>query len=322
MRNDRLIPGTILVIIGTLFLLSNFNLINFDWFTFLHLWPIVLIIAGVNLVFAHNRTPWATAVKLLVLILGMGILIWGGVTKHDYRHFDTTFNFDDDDKGDDSTSNDRDTTNAGNFVEFYKPSIQTARLEINGGAAKYLIKDTSSRLFEAETHGRRKNNYNLKTTNDSTSEHLVFSTGSGKHHGFNFHFGDNHNNEAIIKLNNRPVWDIDLSIGAADLRFDLSPYKVKNLKIEGGAASFDVKMGQPLATTNVSVQAGAASVNIGIPKDAACQISVDTGLSSKDFEGFQKGGDDKYRTPGFDKAANKMYISIEGGLADFKVTRY
>ena len=324
MRNDRLVPGMILVIIGALFLLNNFDVIDFDWSTFIHLWPVVLIIAGVNLVFAHNRTPWATAVKVAVLLLGMAVLIWGGVTHRGYRHFDRNFTFgdrndDDNDNGSDSAGNSKD--GVGNYVEFYKPNIQTAHLDISGGATSYTIKDTSSRLFEAITHGRG-NNYSLKTTIDSTHEYLDFSMGNGRHHGFHFNWGDHHNNSAEIKLNTRPVWDITVSTGASSLNFDLSAYKIKNLKIEGGAASFNVKLGQPVAVTNVNVQAGAASVTINIPQNAACEVTTDTGMASKTFDGFNKKEDDKYQTPGFDKATQKILIHMEGGMADFKVKRY
>jgi hypothetical protein len=304
----------ILVIIGALFLLNNFNVINFDWFTFIHLWPIVLIIAGVNLVFAHNRTPWATAVKVLVLLAGMGILIWGGITQRNYHHFDYTFNTDDDGKDDSVTS----STNG--FSEDLKPGVQNAHLNISGGATSYTLSDTTAELFNAQASGRN-SLYSLKTSLDSGTETLNFDMGSKKRHGF-FLFGRHNNNHVNFKLNTRPVWDIDVEAGASSFNFDLSKFKVQKLTIQGGAASFDVRMGQPQLTTNVEVQAGAASINIHIPQSAACEITTDTGLSSKSFNGFDKKDDDQYQTPGFDKAVNKMYIHIEGGMADFTVSRY
>ncbi|MBW4890984.1 hypothetical protein KXQ82_14750 [Mucilaginibacter sp. HMF5004] len=326
MKQDRLIPGAMLVIIGALFLLNNFNVINFDWYTFIHLWPIILIIAGVNLVFAHNRTGWATAIKLAVLILGMGILIWSGVTRHNYHHFD--FTFDDNDRSNDDNDDDSDTTgskgkNTGNFVEAYKPAIQTAHLTISGGATGYSIKDTSRYLFEAETEGKHSNYYSLTTTIDSTLETLKFSMGKGKHHGFTFNFGDKgHSGKAKLKLNIRPVWDIDVEGGMAAYNFDLSPYKVKNLSFKGGMASCDVKMGQPVGLTNVEFHGGMASFSLKIPQNAACHIKTGTALSSKNFEGFNKTGDSDYETPGYSQATNKIDINIKGGMSEFNVTRY
>ena len=77
MKNDRLIPGLILVLIGAAFLLDNFGYIDFHWSNIWHLWPIFLIIGGVNLVFAHNKSPLATTLKIGVVILGFGLLLFG-----------------------------------------------------------------------------------------------------------------------------------------------------------------------------------------------------------------------------------------------------
>ncbi len=332
MRSSRLIPGTILVVIGTLYLLDNFGFIDFNFWSLLALWPIFLIMCGVNLVFAHNKSEWATITKLAVLALGLSILIYGGLTRRDIAWMNWTYhnnrnyndNFDDDWDSSDTTGGRRDSIIKidGNsvFHESFKPGTQVAQLNITGGAATYVLKGTTSDLFEAATkeYGNR---YRLRTHSDSTSTTLDFDMRNRKH-GFVFNFGNKRGNRADIKLNTAPEWNIDLEAGAAKADFDLSAFKVHNLTVQGGAASFDVRMGQPLAETKLEFQTGAASVKVSIPQNAACRITTDTGLSSKNFNGFNKTSDDTYETPGFATATNKMYISMEGGVSDFKVTRY
>jgi hypothetical protein len=97
---------------------------------------------------------------------------------------------------------------------------------------------------------------------------------------------------------------------------------VRTFELAGGAAAFNVKLGEPLATTNVNVKTGMSDVNLSVPADAACHIKASTGLSSTNFDGFNKIGNDTYETPGFGNAKNKMFIKISGGMADFKVKRY
>jgi hypothetical protein len=92
--------------------------------------------------------------------------------------------------------------------------------------------------------------------------------------------------------------------------------------IDGGAASFKVKFGQPLNVTTVKVNTGASDVDIRIPRGAAASIDVHTGLSSDDFEGFVKVHDHRYETPGYENATNKFNIKINGGVSDFNVKRY
>jgi len=309
MKNDRLIPGTILVIIGILFLLDNFNVIDFDWLTFWSLWPILLIMAGVNLVFAHNRAAWATGLKIGVLICGMTILIVNGIGHH-HRGFNFSFN--------DDWGNDRGANN-NNYVVPANDSIQTVRLNITGGATRYTLSDTTSQLFKAETKERGVG-YSLNSSVDSTIETIDFDMGNK--HGHNFFIWGGNSNHVNLKLNPNPVWDINVEGGAAKFSFDLSKYKIEQLKFEGGAASLNIKMGQPLTDTKLIFSTGASSININIPQNAACRITTDTGLSGKSFDGFNEKDDDTYETPGFDQAVNKMYISMEGGVSHFRVSRY
>ena len=77
-----------------------------------------------------------------------------------------------------------------------------------------------------------------------------------------------------------------------------------------------------MATTTVSAETGASKVKISIPKNVACQIKVDSGLSSNDFDGFTKRDENTYQTDNFDDARNKLVINLEGGLSKFEVKRY
>jgi hypothetical protein len=62
MKNDKLIPGLVLVLIGAGILLANYGYLHFHWWNVFRLWPIFLVIGGINLVFAHNKSPSATAI--------------------------------------------------------------------------------------------------------------------------------------------------------------------------------------------------------------------------------------------------------------------
>ena len=81
-------------------------------------------------------------------------------------------------------------------------------------------------------------------------------------------------------------------------------------------------MGQPLQATKVDVSTGAADITIAVPKNAACSISTNSGLSSNTFDGFTKKDDDHFETPGFKAAKNKIFIHFEGGVSVFKVEKY
>lgn len=125
-----------------------------------------------------------------------------------------------------------------------------------------------------------------------------------------------------MRLNPNPEWEISVETGASSVDFDLSKFKVKELKLNGGAASFKVRFGMPVVMTDVDISTGVSGVDISIPQNAACSIETDSGLSDNKFDGFSKTSDNNYETPGFSSAKNKMHIHISGGLSDFKVRRY
>lgn len=336
MKNDKLIPGLILVMIGAIFLLHNFHVIYFHWSNFFHLWPIIIVIAGVNLVFAHNRSPWATILKITVVIGGFALLVFGNFSDRGrwwwpaYHYHYNSHDNDDNDDNDDNWSDDDDdsdsTNTKGNMVKVQGNSIFTepfkatkiARLNISGGGATYNLNDTTNQLFKADTKeffGRYELNHHLED-----SVYVVdFSMRDHKGH---FNFDSDKSNTANMRLNPNPEWEINVETGATKLDFDLTKFKLRKLKLSGGAASFTVKVGQPLAETNVDVSTGVSEVTLYIPQNAACRIETDSGLSSTSFDGFNKKDDGDYETANFASAKNKILINMSGGISDFKVKRY
>jgi len=202
------------------------------------------------------------------------------------------------------------------FTKSYEP-VEVARLNISGGAITYRLKDTTNQLFAAATQ-----TYHLKYQLTSHKEGSVYVMDFGSKSSWNKSHFEGKSDSADIKLNIHPEWEINVNTGAADLDFDLSKYKLKLLKLSGGAGQFVVKVGAPLIATNIDVSTGASEVTIRIPRAAACNIQVQAGLSSNTFNGFTKKDDSHYETPGFGSAKNKIYIKISGGISDYKVEKY
>jgi hypothetical protein len=325
MKNDKLIPGVILVLIGAAILLGNFGLLHFRWYNIFHLWPIFLVIAGVNLVFAHNKSIWAIVIKISVMVIGIGVLFFGDFgerynfwPRHNFsfrgNDFDNNDNNNDNTDGD--SSSDFKTNGNGSFNQPYIAGIKFARLNISGGGTAYNLSDTTNQLFSASTKDDN-SRYTFSSSKEDSVSVVNFKMKDRK--GLNF---DSDKNRADMRLNLNPVWDISIETGAASVDFDLSKFKVRDLKLHGGAASFNVKLGAPLLLTNVDVSTGVSGVEISIPENSACSIETDSGLSGNNFEGFNKTRDNNYETPGFSSAKNKIHIHISGGLSGFTVSRY
>lgn len=274
--------------------------------------------------FAHKRSPWAVVIRLAVVIIGLGLLVFGNFGNR-YRLLPHNFyDFHDDD----SINDDGDSTGKGNIVKVegnsfftapYTADARVARLNISGGATTYNLSDTTNQLFNADTReffGR----YDFSHRKEDSVYVLEFNMTNGKWH--HFPWGNHRSNSATFKLNVNPEWEINVKTGATKLNFDLSKFKIRSLKLNGGASSFDIKLGQPLTATNINVSTGVSEINISIPQSAACHIKTNSGFSSGNFDGFIKKDDDNYETANFTAAKNKIYINMNGGVSDFKVRRY
>jgi len=330
MKNDKLIPGVILVLIGGAILLANYGYLHFHWWNIFRLWPIFLVIGGINLLFAHNKSPWATLLKISVVVFGFGLVLFGNFGDH-YSFWPgshISWNNNNDDNDDNNTNDNDDDDNDsdkgdvkaavnGVFNEPYNANIKIARLNVSGGATSYYLSGTTDQLFSAATRDNA-NRYILSNTKDEDSVYVI-----------NFHMRDRNGinlnsdkSRADFSLNTNPIWEIHADAGAAKLDFDLSKFKVKELKLNGAAGSFSIKLGDPLVETNVEISNVASDVNIQIPQSAACSIETDSGLSDNHFDGFNKTDDDNYETPGYATAKSKIHIHIKGLVSGFKVNRY
>lgn len=204
------------------------------------------------------------------------------------------------------------------YKEPYNPSIKLTKLTLSGGAAIYTLNDTTRQLFHADAvlfHGK----YLIDSRNDD-SIYLVDL--SMKDRGKGNIWGSKYTDSVNFKLNAAPIWDIDINTGAADLNFDLSKFKMRNIILKGGAGQFVLKMGEPLSNSIISIETGASDVTINIPKDAACSIETSSSLSSNDFDGFTKKDDGHYETANFSNAKNEYHIRISGAISDYKIHRY
>ncbi len=313
MKTEKIVWGLTLVFVGAVLLLDNFGIIDFYWSSVWHFWPLILILVGLNLVFGRtkNQGSGAAITTIIITCFILGFVGYMGLTRTRVNYWSWS------DNGDKQKENHSKTT-VQLFSETYTPGTKRAKLYIYGGATSYEIKDTTDLLFNADVK-QSFGNYTLSKTSRDSVDVLRFKMQGKKS---DWHMDEIDANRATIQLNTRPVWDIYLEMGAGTTDFDLSAHKIAQLEIKGGAAEFKVKLGQPTDKTTVIIETGVAEVELAVPRDAACLIRVNTGLSNKNFNGFEKQADGTYTTPGYQSASRKIVIYLKGGLSDFEVNRY
>ena len=314
MKSDKIFWGIFLVFIGGIFLLENFDIIDFSWRYVWRFWPVILILIGVNILFKNSKSQTGIIVTAVITIITLGLLTYKGLEKHQDNEGKWNWYNSHENNNTDSSDVITDATYSEEFDEKY----QLATLNIKGGASKFVIESASDKLFEANLN-QSKSRYYLKKTEVDSAVTLNFnSKGNRSKYSLN---GDDFN-EIKMMLNAQPVWNINLTMGAGEIDFDLVDYKTKIIFLKGGAAAFKVKVGNLYNDINVNAETGLAEIVIEVPETSGCRIKASTGLSSKDFKGFKKMKDDSYETSNYNEAPNKINISLKGGLSDFNVDRY
>ena len=149
MRTEKIVWGLILIFTGSVFLLQNFNIIEFHWAAVWRFWPVIFILIGANMLLSRFGNK-STAPYLIggVTVTMLALIAYQGSQPRADRSFGW-FKYENDhrDRRDDVESSGVSST----FTETYDGS-KRASLNIQGGATSYRLNDTTSNLFEADVN--------------------------------------------------------------------------------------------------------------------------------------------------------------------------
>jgi predicted membrane protein len=312
--------GILFILVGLLFVLKNMNILDFSWYQFLNLWPLLLILWGIAML------PIKGFVKL-ILSLAMVLLGVYLVNKYDRGswfefHSPRSYRYDDraerrDYRRDRDKDIEREDTDWETQYLFfpYSTDITKATLKLDAAAGSFYLQTISDQLIEVEKDGNI-GSYSLTSqeARDSQIVRLSMEEASIR--------GDRLRHKVDIKLHEKPVWDLDLSIGAARIEMDLTPFKASKINIDGGASSIRMKLGELQPEVSVEVNAGASSIVIEVPENSGCQVRTSSVLSGKDMRDFKRLNGGRYETENFEESENKIFIKVDVAVSKIEVRRY
>ena len=343
-RRNGLFWGIFFLTLGVLFLARRAGWLDVDWHSLVNLWPVLLILAGVNLILERRSNP-AAFVTTIMLAVAVPATLFGFLSHNrDSDGFHMRWNHEDDENNDsededhDQNSNtddneeayrsdreERDTNDSrvktSSFVESMGADTREAVLKLAGGAGRFIISSPTTELIKADTK-QSIGSYSMSVDRDETTR---IPTIELKPTSENQHFNlkdSNFENKVEVHLNSTPVWTMDIALGAGQGDLNLSDYAVKTLKIGAGAADIDLKLGSKADQSDVKLEVGAASVTIHVPKEVGCRIKKDGALNLEQLDDFTDVGGGEFVSPGYDAASKKIMIRFDGGISRFKVVRY
>jgi hypothetical protein len=301
-RRGGVVGPLVLIFIGGVFLLQNAGYLppNF-WLNLWRLWPLVLVLAGIELLLAH-RIPWLALVGLAAIVLVLGALA-SGSSLHPSPTAAAITRMSQTDLGA--------ATQAAVTVRF-----GAGQLNISP-----LVASTDNQLATTTYTGSPELEPQASYSPDAGTGQLVYQV-SGHDPGLMPFVGGRPEARMDLNLSQTvPITSLNVQTGATDAHLDLSSLLVSNLEINVGAASTWVRLPEAAGMTNAHIAGGAATITLEIPPGVGAQIRHRGGLSTVnvDQSRFPSVGDGLYRSANYLTAPNNVDINIETGVTSIQV---
>lgn len=310
-RRPPIVGPVILIGLGLMFLGYNLGMVPAStlaeaW----RLWPLVLILAGLEIVI--GRTNWAaTIATVLAAIAIMGFfatmvffLPLGARAIASERSFEFS--------SVEASSVERVTEDLS--------GAQEAVIDLRHGAGTVFVSalpSDSDKLVEADLgHGeysaiersvdRQGDRVSVRLENRMDREVI--------------HFGDGPREDWSISLSPRIPVELAVRSGASDLRLDLRGLQVTRLSVEAGASAVNVTLPESAGRTDAFIKAGAAGVEVRVPEGVSARIKVSGGLSGIDVDEsrFPK-MDGYYQSSDYNSAQDRVELTIETGISGVNI---
>lgn len=292
MKSNGQVGGLLLILIGAFWLLTNYGVINWSIFNVIfHLWPLILIVIGINIIFKSKSLIRYITWGLFFII----IILFG---------FYNQYNFESDlvlgSNSDVSIENRSETT--------------SGKLDLKIGGGNIDIRSTKDKLIKARIPKSRIQK-KVKFSNDNTKADIDIEQQSE-----HISFGSKKDYDYDLELNESLLWNLDIDTGAVNGTMDFTNLKVEKLDIDMGVSNLNLLFGDKQEKTKVDIDGGIANLEITIPENLGVRIEIDGGLKNTNINklGWRKTGG-QYISPNYDEAKKKLEIDVDTGIGKLDV---
>ncbi len=282
----RVFWPALLIVLGAVALLVNTGAIPTDrLYRLTDLWPVLLIVFGLELLISRARFPqnvemMASVLVVAIALAGAGVYVAIGPPISS-------------------------ATQTMNVSQPVGDLLRQATLEIDAGAAQLHVQGDSSLdtdLFKAQIQYSGPQ----PTVTVEDGGRVVVRQDS--------HFGyvGRESLDVSIQLNTALPWSFAIHSGASRDVYDLSAVTVSSVEIDTGASTSDITLPVPHGNVPVRINGGAMTVHLHRPGGVAASVRVSGGTVSLTFDGERS---DAVGAVGHSTApASDMYsISVNGG---------
>jgi hypothetical protein len=300
--SSRIFWGFLLVLVGGLFLLSNFGVLPWGiWDSLWRTWPVILILWGASVLLRPLGRKGALITGILALVAVVAVV---GIAYATYR------------PGMGGTGQPY-QTGAATLSQPLESGVESVRLKMDFGAGTIDLDGTAAEgQLATGTLGYIARSPAIVYTSSGSEADLRLSMASGAWIGSPGPRAPRWD----IHLSPVPVYVIDLDTGACATEFDLSALKVSEFNLDTGASDCKVTFGDSGLVTKVRLAFGAASVTVRAPRSVGVKVSLSTGLVGTNLSqaGLTKTGE-TWMSKDYDAQTSRLEITVQAGVSSFNV---
>jgi hypothetical protein len=282
----------ILIALGVVFLMNTLGYLTWDvWSAMVRLWPLLLVGAGLDLLFGGQSILARLLVALAVLLLFVV-----GFWYFSSNLFTAT-----------QWSEQRFSQDVGR--------ANNAEVTLHGGVGLFQVGpvENSEQLIEATLdlapNEEATESYEIK---NGTVFYTLNTTSEGNIGTMPFWQRGNEKTWSIWLNGDLPM-DLTISTGVGESKLELSQLNLTDLSVQAGVGQTTVTLPQQGDYT-ATIHAGVGGVTIYIPESVAALINIDTGLGPVNVEGsFERNGE-QYVSRDWSGAEHRVTLQVDAGV--------
>jgi hypothetical protein len=292
----RVFWGLLLVLIGGLMLVDNFDLFEVNWSGFWRLWPLIIVATGLSIL-SLKGLVWRL-ITIILTALTLGAVVWvmvGDFPDKNLLHTSET------------------------TIQTISNNVKQTEVSVKAGAISLKI-DTA----DQDSIVKSKFESNMASVSKTSSI-------SGETQQINLTMDASQANNWWTG-NVKSSWDIDLTrnlplrlnveTGASSTEIDMFKAQLRAINIKTGASSLTLKLGDIENLTDVNIESGVSSIVIRVPSVSGVQLKLEGGLATKSIADLSKVSENTYESSGYSNSKNKINIVSKIGVSSFTIERY
>jgi Domain of unknown function (DUF5668) len=293
----------LLIALGLIFLLQNFGFISgVSWLAVASLWPLLLVLIGLDIAFARRWPLPTLAVEIAVIAAGLALVAYSPNLSPGVFAFG----------GGDGTGE--------TDVSVARGATQL-NLTLNGGAThSYHVTGGATQLVEAHSA-----NPDLRLRTSGTSQRAdvrIDQTSNGFLHPVGA--GD-----IEIRVASDVTTSLTVNVGAGDFDVDLTDVRISDARVNVGASSLRFVLPKPSGDVAIRMNGGASNIVIVVPEGVEARVATTGGLLSLRSDNTRLGSGGgiggcvacgtSVETSGYGSAHDRVTFTISAGASSIVV---